>query len=44
MYRACVGRNLAIMELQIVVASLLRRYHFVLEHPGQTVSVPEPKT
>jgi len=35
--RACVGRNIAIMELQIIVASLLRRYHFVLEHPGQTL-------
>ena len=37
-YRACVGRNVAVVELQIVIASLLRRYQFVLEQPGQTVS------
>jgi benzoate 4-monooxygenase len=33
--RACVGRNLASMELQIIVSSLLRRYDFVLEHPDK---------
>ena len=31
------------MELQIIVALLLRQYHFVLEYPGQKVNVPEPK-
>ncbi|KAJ7211189.1 cytochrome P450 [Mycena pura] len=30
---ACVGRNLATLELQIIVASILRRFHFVLEKP-----------
>ena len=29
--RVCVGRNPATMELQIIIASLLRRYSFVLE-------------
>ncbi|KAJ7211196.1 cytochrome P450, partial [Mycena pura] len=29
--RACVGRNLATLELQIIIASILRRFHFVLE-------------
>ncbi|KAE9401944.1 cytochrome P450 monooxygenase pc-bph [Gymnopus androsaceus JB14] len=29
--RACVGRNLAFLELQIIVASLVRRWEFVLE-------------
>lgn len=29
--RACVGKNLAYMELQIFIATLLRRYSFVLE-------------
>ncbi|KAJ7463301.1 cytochrome P450 monooxygenase [Mycena latifolia] len=37
--RACVGRNLASLELQIIVASLLRRYHFVLENPEEPVRV-----
>ncbi|KAF8633143.1 hypothetical protein AX17_004644 [Amanita inopinata Kibby_2008] len=39
--RACVGRNLAFMELQIIIASLLRRYHFVLESAGQTLETRE---
>ncbi len=38
--RFCVGRNLVVMELQIIIASLLRRYSFVLERPDQEVSVP----
>ncbi|KAF7986263.1 hypothetical protein HWV62_35176 [Athelia sp. TMB] len=29
--RACVGRNLASMELLIIISSILRRYEFVLE-------------
>lgn len=36
-HRACVGRNLASLELQIIVASIMRRYHFVLEKPEQEV-------
>jgi benzoate 4-monooxygenase len=35
--RACVGRNLANMELLIIIASILRRYHFVLEYPERPV-------
>ncbi|KAH8101888.1 cytochrome P450 monooxygenase pc-bph [Cristinia sonorae] len=31
--RSCVGRNLASMELLIIVASIFRRYDFVLEQP-----------
>lgn len=37
--RACVGRNLATLELQIIVASLLHRFHFVLEDPKEPVSL-----
>ncbi|KZV98087.1 cytochrome P450 [Exidia glandulosa HHB12029] len=29
--RACVGRNLAMMELQLIVATTFRRYHVMLE-------------
>ncbi len=36
-HRACVGRNLANLELQIIVASILKRYHFVLENPDEVV-------
>lgn len=32
-----MGRNLASLELQIIVASIMRRYHFVLERPEQEV-------
>lgn len=37
--RACVGRNLASMELLIIIASILRRYDFVLEEPDKPVSI-----
>ncbi len=37
-HRACIGRNLANFELQIVIASILKRYHFVLENPDEVVS------
>ncbi|KAK0466865.1 cytochrome P450 monooxygenase [Desarmillaria tabescens] len=33
--RACIGRNLASMELQIIIGSILRRFHFVLENPDE---------
>ncbi len=36
-HRACIGRNLANLELQVIVASILKRYHFVLENPGEAV-------
>ncbi|KAK7039649.1 cytochrome P450 monooxygenase [Favolaschia claudopus] len=39
--RACVGRNLASLELQIIVASILRRYHFVLENPDENLETRE---
>ncbi|KAK2461176.1 hypothetical protein APHAL10511_006703 [Amanita phalloides] len=39
--RACVGRNLAVMELQIIIASLLRHFSFVLEQPDQTLETSE---
>ncbi len=35
--RACVGRNLASLELQIIVSSILRRFDFVLEDPAAEV-------
>ncbi|KAK0496381.1 cytochrome P450 monooxygenase [Armillaria luteobubalina] len=39
--RACVGRNLAMLELQIIIASILQRFHFVLENPEQILEVKE---
>lgn len=35
--RSCVGRNLASMELLIIISSILRRYEFVLEDPNKPV-------
>ena len=37
-YRACVGKNLANLELQIFMATIFRRYTFVLENPEKRVS------
>ncbi|KAJ7640704.1 cytochrome P450 monooxygenase [Mycena polygramma] len=39
--RACVGRNLASLELQIIIASILRRFHFVLEKPEEPLATRE---
>jgi benzoate 4-monooxygenase len=39
--RACVGRNLADLELRIMISSLLRRYHFVLEDPSKDLPTCE---
>ena len=36
-HRSCVGRNLANLELLVIVASIFRRYHFVLEDPDMEV-------
>jgi benzoate 4-monooxygenase len=36
--RACVGRNLASMELLIIISSIFRRYEFVLLNPDEPVS------
>lgn len=35
--RACVGKNLATMELKLIIASIFRRYDFVMEHPERPV-------
>lgn len=40
---ACVGRNLATLELQIILASIMRRYDIVLENPDQKVSTADSK-
>ncbi|SJL13698.1 uncharacterized protein ARMOST_17146 [Armillaria ostoyae] len=39
--RACIGRNLANLKLQIIVASILKHYHFVLENPDEVLAVQE---
>ncbi|KAL1746722.1 cytochrome P450 [Schizophyllum fasciatum] len=39
--RACVGKNLATLELLIIIASLVRRYHFVLEDPDMELETRE---
>jgi len=35
--RACVGRNLAVLELLIIISSIFYRYEIVLEHPDELV-------
>lgn len=37
--RACVGRNLASMELFLIISSVFRRYHIVLQNPEEKVSL-----
>ncbi|KAF8892398.1 cytochrome P450 monooxygenase pc-bph [Mucidula mucida] len=39
--RACVGRNLAMMELQMIVATLVKRFDFIPEVPGVPLDVRE---
>jgi len=39
--RACVGRNLAFLELQIIIASILRRYDIILENPDKPLETRE---
>ncbi|KIM86675.1 hypothetical protein PILCRDRAFT_96068 [Piloderma croceum F 1598] len=39
--RACVGRNLASMELLIIISSIFRRYDFVLEQPDKPFDTRE---
>jgi hypothetical protein len=34
---ACIGRNLAALELLIIVASIMRRFHFTLADPDEPV-------
>ena len=41
-FRACVGRNLASMELLIIIASIIRRYDFTLENPDHKVCLRFP--
>jgi len=39
-FSGCVGKNLATMELFIIIATVFRRYEFVLEDPNQRVRLP----
>ncbi|KAG9009675.1 hypothetical protein FRB94_011680 [Tulasnella sp. JGI-2019a] len=39
--RGCVGRNLAMMELSVIVAAFIRRYDIVLECPAQPLQMKE---
>ncbi|ESK87653.1 cytochrome p450 [Moniliophthora roreri MCA 2997] len=39
--RACVGKNLANLELQIIVASILRKFEFVMEDEGAVLKTSE---
>jgi benzoate 4-monooxygenase len=39
--RACVGRNLAFMELQLIIASVFLRYSLVLENPSKPLDTRE---
>ena len=38
-YRACVGRNFAFLELQIIIASIMRRYDICLAKEDQKVVI-----
>ncbi|KAI9508525.1 cytochrome P450 monooxygenase pc-bph [Russula earlei] len=39
--RACVGRNLAVLELLVIISSIFRRYELILEHPDEPLSTRE---
>ncbi|KAI0336705.1 cytochrome P450 monooxygenase pc-bph [Cubamyces sp. BRFM 1775] len=39
--RSCVGRNLANLELLVIIASIFRRYHFVLQDPDAPLETME---
>lgn len=39
--RACVGRNVAMQELSILIAALIRRYDIVLKHPDMPLDTVE---
>jgi len=39
--RACVGRNLATLELLIIISSIFRRYEIVLEQPEEPLATSE---
>jgi len=39
--RGCVGRNFAFLELQIIIASILRRYDIILETPDHPLETRE---
>jgi len=39
--RACVGRNLAALELSLIIATLVRRYDFVLAEPEKPLETRE---
>ncbi|KAJ7935986.1 cytochrome P450 monooxygenase [Mycena leptocephala] len=39
--RACIGRNLAALELLIIVASIMRRFHFTLADPDEPLATCE---
>ncbi|PWN22638.1 cytochrome P450 [Microstroma glucosiphilum] len=39
--RACVGRNVALLELQLLLSTLFRRYDFELARPGQEMNTIE---
>ncbi|TRM63528.1 cytochrome P450 [Schizophyllum amplum] len=39
--RACVGKNLASLELLVIISSILRRFHFVLENPDMELDTSE---
>lgn len=39
--RGCIGSNLALMELQLVLAAIVRRYDIVLQHPEEPLDKVE---
>lgn len=39
--RACVGRNVALQELSILIAAIIRRYDVVLKYPDQELDTVE---
>lgn len=39
--RACIGRHIAIVELQLLISSLVRRYDISMEEPDQKLEIFE---
>ena len=39
--RACIGRNLANLELQVAIATVFSKYDFELQYPDQEVEIKE---
>jgi benzoate 4-monooxygenase len=39
--RACIGRNLANLELRVAVATVMSKFEFEMQYPGKPVEIFE---